>query len=169
MCAALGAARSRVEVPQARVPQPVLQIPERFGAHPPAEFADLARGRHALRAPADLKHHALLRVDDRRDWGKWLAEAGIADVDPARGLVFNQAHLAIDAAVGGQGVALARTALATWDLLAGRLVRPFALALKVPYAYWIVCPKTTSGPPKICAFRDWLLAEAAEESLRLRR
>ena len=122
-----------------------------------------------MHAPADLKHHTLLHVDDRRDWGRWLAEADVADADPGRGLVFNQASMAIDAAVGGQGVALARTALAAWDILAGRLVRPFALALKVPYAYWIVCPKTTAGLPKICAFRDWLLAEAAEESRRLRR
>lgn len=129
----------------------------------------LVRGRRALRAPADLRHHTLLHVDDRRDWVQWLAEADVADADPARGLVFNQASMAIDAAVGGQGVALARTALAAWDLLAGRLVRPFALALKVPYAYWIVCPKPTAELPKICAFRDWLLAEAAEESRRLRR
>ena len=53
----------------------------------------------------------------------------------ARGPVFNQASMAIDAAVDGQGVALARTALAAWDLLAGRLVRlPFGPALAVPYA-----------------------------------
>ena len=127
----------------------------------------LMDGGHALRAPADLKRHTLLHVDDRRDWGRWLAEAGVADLEPASHLVFNQASLAIDAAVGGQGVALARTALAAWDLLAGRLARPFALALKVPYAYWIVCPKATAGLPKIRAFRDWLLAEAAEETRRL--
>ena len=129
----------------------------------------LTRGRSALRAPADLKRQTLLHVDDRRDWGRWLAEADVAEAAPGHHLVFNQAHLAIDAAIGGQGVALARTALAAWDLLAGRLVRPFALALKVPYAYWIVCPKTTAALPKICAFRDWLLAEAAEESRQLRR
>jgi LysR family glycine cleavage system transcriptional activator len=129
----------------------------------------LARGRRALRSPADLKHHTLLHVDDRRDWDRWLAEAGVAGASPSRGLVFNQASLAIDAAVEGQGVALARTALAAWDILAGRLVRPFALALKVPYAYWIVCPKSSAGLPKIAAFRDWLLAEAAAETRRLRR
>jgi LysR family glycine cleavage system transcriptional activator len=128
----------------------------------------LARGRCALRSPADLKRHTLLHVDDRRDWDRWLAEAGVADAASARGLVFNQASLAIDAAVEGQGVALARTALAAWDILAGRLVRPFALALKVPYAYWIVCPKSTAALPKISAFRDWLLAEAAAETRRLR-
>jgi LysR family glycine cleavage system transcriptional activator len=35
----------------------------------------------------------------------------------------------IDAAIDGQGVALARTTLAAWDLLNKRLVRPFNLAL----------------------------------------
>ena len=32
-----------------------------------------------------------------------------------------------DAAIDGQGVVLARTALAAWDLIGGRLVRPFPL------------------------------------------
>lgn len=67
----------------------------------------------------------------------------------------------------GQGVALARTALATWDLIGGRLVRPFAEALALPYAYWIVCPKATARLPKIVAFTNWLLAEAAEDVKRL--
>jgi hypothetical protein len=35
-----------------------------------------------------------------------------------------------------QGIALARSALAAWDMRAGRLVRPFPFALKVPYGYW---------------------------------
>ena len=33
--------------------------------------------------------------------------------------------MVIDAAVDGQGIALARTTLAAWDLINGRLVRPF--------------------------------------------
>jgi LysR family transcriptional regulator, glycine cleavage system transcriptional activator len=83
--------------------------------------------------------------------------------------VLNQASMAIDAAVDGQGVALARTALAAWDLIGGRLVRPFSVALPVPYAYWIVCPKTAAKLPKITAFSEWLLAEAAEDQRQLRK
>jgi LysR family transcriptional regulator, glycine cleavage system transcriptional activator len=126
------------------------------------------RGRGALRSPADLRHHTLLHVNDRRDWIKWLEAADVAAIDPDRGPIFNQASMAIDAAVDGQGIALARTALAAWDLLAGRVVRPFALALKVPYAYWIACPKSTADLPKISSFRDWLLAQAAEDNQRMR-
>src|SRR5262249_10783594 len=66
------------------------------------------------------------------------------------------------AAVDGQGVALARTALAAWDLIGGRLVRPFDAAMTASYAYWIVCSKAAVKLPKIVAFSDWLLAEAAE-------
>ncbi len=128
----------------------------------------LLRGRGALRSAADLKHHTLLHLNDRRDWAKWLESASVADADLARGPVFNQASMAIDAAVDDQGIALARTALAAWDLLAGRLVRPFSLALQVPYAYWIVCPRSTADLPKISTFRDWLLAEAADETRRMR-
>ncbi|MBI3710535.1 MAG: transcriptional regulator GcvA [Proteobacteria bacterium] len=128
----------------------------------------LLRGRRALRSPGDLKHHTLLHLDDRRDWGKWLEAASAVGAELAHGPVFNQASMAIDAAIEGQGVALARTALAAWDLLAGRLVRPFPLGLKVPYAYWIVCPKATADLPKIATFRDWLLAEAADDAGRMR-
>jgi LysR family glycine cleavage system transcriptional activator len=76
--------------------------------------------------------------------------------------------MGIDAAVDGQGIALARSALAAWDLRAGRLVRPFTLGVKVPYAYWIVCPKSTADLPKIATFRDWLLGEAEEDVRSLR-
>ena len=127
----------------------------------------LLRGAHPLRQPADLAHHTLLHMDHRQDWSKWLDAAGVTNVDLSRGPVFNQASIGIDAAVDGQGVALARTGLAAHDLITGRLVRPFELALPVSYAYWIVCPRATANLPKITTFRDWLLAEAAEDTRQL--
>jgi LysR family glycine cleavage system transcriptional activator len=127
------------------------------------------RGRGALRSPADLRQHTLLHLNDRSDWAKWLEAAGVDRIELDRGLIVNQASMAIDAAVDGQGVALARSALAAWDLLAGRLVRPFTHALKVPYAYWILCPKPTADLPKISIFRDWLLAEAKADAAGMRQ
>ena len=50
-----------------------------------------------------------------------------------------------------------------------RLVRPFAASLKLPYSYWIVCPKPTASLPKIATFREWLLAEAAADARRIKR
>ncbi len=126
----------------------------------------LTRGRSALRVPADLRGCTLLHDSDRRDWARWLEIAGVADVNPG-GPIFNHASMAIDAAVDGQGVALARTALAAWDLIGGRLVRPFKPALNASYAYWIVCPQANADLPKVATFRGWLLAEAAAELQRM--
>src|SRR5712691_4828970 len=125
--------------------------------------------RNLLRSPSDLGRFTLLHVADRQGWSQWLDFAGVKGVDPSRGPVLNEASMAIDAALDGQGIVLARTALAAWDLIGGRLVRPFTLAMPAPYAYWIVCPKVTAKLPKIVAFSDWLLAEAAEDARQLNR
>jgi LysR family glycine cleavage system transcriptional activator len=127
----------------------------------------LLRGRRALRRPADLRRHTILHLDDCTAWGEWLDAAGVAGLDLTRGPILNQASMAIDAAVAGQGVALARTALAAWDLLSGRLVKPFDFALPVSFAYWMVCPRATADQPKIAAFGAWLASEAAEDIRRL--
>ena len=129
----------------------------------------LMQGPHPLRQPSDLRHHTLLHLDDRENWLNWLDAAKAGPVDRSRGVVFDQASMAIEAAVDGQGVALARTALAALDLFAGRLVRPFALGLPRDYAYYVVCPKGKARRPKIRKMRDWLMAEAADDAAKLER
>jgi LysR family glycine cleavage system transcriptional activator len=74
----------------------------------------------------------------------------------------------IAAAVDGQGASLARTTLAAWDLLHGRLAVPIDVSLSLENTYWIVYPKLASREPKVVTFRDWLLAEAADDERRLR-
>jgi LysR family glycine cleavage system transcriptional activator len=128
---------------------------------------NLFAGRHRLRTPSDLGRAALLHVGDRQGWRQWLDFAGFPDVESSRGPVLNQASMAIDAAVDGQGVALARTALAARDLIAGRLIRPFDSAMPVSYAYWIVCTTAMARLPKIVVFSEWLLAEAAHDAAQL--
>jgi LysR family glycine cleavage system transcriptional activator len=127
----------------------------------------LVAGRNRITVASDLLKFPLLRLDDWKTWTRWFAAAGV--VDPvAHGPVLNRASMLIDAAVDGQGIALARTALAAWDLINGRLVRPVDVSLKMSNTYWIVCPKATSSVPKIATFRKWLLAEAAEDARRLK-
>jgi len=127
----------------------------------------LATDARPLNRPADLMGYPLLHLDDRTTWTNWLEAAGVGDVDALHGPVLNRASMVIDAAVDGQGVSLARTTLAAWDLFNGRLIRPFALALPLAKSYWIVCPKASASLPKIVTFRDWLLAEAADDARRI--
>jgi LysR family transcriptional regulator, glycine cleavage system transcriptional activator len=127
----------------------------------------LLAGARAIRAPADILKHPLLHLDDWTSSSRWLEAAGITDADAMHGPVLNRASILIDAAIDGQGVALARTTLAASDLISGRLVQPFTTALRVSKCYWIVCTKATASLPKIAAFRDWLIAEAAADVSRL--
>jgi LysR family glycine cleavage system transcriptional activator len=129
----------------------------------------LLRGRQRISKPADVLKFPLLHLDDRKDWAKWLEAAGVNNAELSHGPVLNRASMVIDAAVDGQGIALARTTLAAWDLINGRLVRPLPETLRLSKTYWIICPKATSALPKITTFRDWLLAEAAEDSRRLKK
>jgi len=120
-----------------------------------------------LSRPADVLKLPLLHLDDHTAWFAWLDAAGVTSVDAMHGPILNRASMLIDAAVDGQGIALARTTLAAWDLINRRLVRPFPIALPLSKSYWIVSPKATASLPKLVAFRGWLLAQASEEKRRL--
>ena len=127
----------------------------------------LLAGRNRITKAADLLKFPLLRLEDAKNWTRLFEAAGVkAAVGP--GPVLNRASMLIDAAIDGQGIALARTALAAWDLINGRLVRPVDASLKMANTYWIVCPKAAADVPKIAVFRDWVLAEAAEDARRLK-
>ena len=125
----------------------------------------LLEGPHPLRHPDDLRHHTLLHDDMRETWRIWLLAAGVEGVDPDRGPGYNLSALVVDAAAAGQGVALARSALAREDLNSGRLVRPFELGLPAEYAYYMVYPARALSHPKVRAFCDWVLAEVAAEAV----
>jgi LysR family glycine cleavage system transcriptional activator len=122
-----------------------------------------------LRAPQDLRHHALIhdRAIDRDPlvptWPMWLKAAGVKDVPAAAGLSFSASHLALDAAIAGHGVVLAYSTIAAADLAAGRLVRLFSLALPDLFAYYVVTAPGALERHKVKAFRDWLRQEADAE------
>jgi len=129
----------------------------------------LISGRRRLNKPADILNFPLLHLDSRADWTNWLQAAGLDGADVMHGPVLNRASMVIDAAINGQGIALARTTLAAWDIINGRLVRPFSESLRLSKTYWIVCPKATATVPKIVTFRDWLLAEGASDLRQLKK
>ena len=66
-------------------------------------------------------------------------------------------------------VAITVDELAVCQALQDVAQAPFDIAMPASYAYWIVCSKATAKLPKILAFSDWLLAEAAEDARQLNR
>lgn len=129
----------------------------------------LMEGDRPLRVASDLRHHTLLH-DAMTDvtWPDWLRATDATDVEASAGSVFSHSALTIDAALGGEGVALGRSPLVADDLAAGRLVRPFETALVSNWGYYVICLPDRAAEPKIRAFRDWVLHEAkASEAVTL--
>jgi LysR family glycine cleavage system transcriptional activator len=84
--------------------------------------------------PADLAAQTLLEEDDQRpsaeylSWRHWLAPARAAGLEPRGWIYLNFTYQQIQAALAGQGVALARVALVHETLARGELVEPFGAA-----------------------------------------
>ncbi len=77
------------------------------------------------------------------------------------GFSFNYSNLLIQAAVDGLGVALGNTMLASDDLRAGRLVKPFDISVPLDTGYYVVYVRDALKRPKIRAFRDWVIDQVA--------
>lgn len=118
----------------------------------------------SVSGPRDLLRLPLIHHQGGSAWRHWFEEAGVGEREgAAHGVTFSEMSLAIDAAVAGQGVALARSALAASDLVAGRLVCVTDIRHDADFAYWIVWPKDRTRSRKIIRFVDWLRAEAVAE------
>lgn len=126
----------------------------------------LLEGESPLRVPADVRNITLIHDDSSLDdescptWPMWLKAAGVAVEEGQRALHFNQTNFAIEAAVAGRGIVLAKRTIAESDLRSGRLVRPFKESHPVDFAYYMVCPEEKAGLPKVARFMDWLREEA---------
>lgn len=77
---------------------------------------------------------------------------------------FSQITLAIEAALAGQGVALASRFLVARDLRQGRLVQAVRGALEAVPGYVALCPRADLEDPERRTVFEWLCAAAARES-----
>ncbi len=134
----------------------------------PVEFPvcspKLLKGEHPLRTPSDLKYTSLLHDTTHRHWQQWLELAGARGVDAHQGLVVEDMNVLIQAAIEGQGVALASQPLVQAELDAGRLVRPFTIELPVEPAFYAVFPKSHAQDPAVQSLVEWLQVEAKESN-----
>jgi DNA-binding transcriptional LysR family regulator len=122
-----------------------------------------------LRSAKDLAQFALVEAGDAHrtqhmewlTWQRWLAAQGLHRFEPKRWLYFNYAHQIAQAALTGQGVALARMPLVADSLANGDLVEVLpGTRLDSPLAYWLIVGPRNDNRPEIKAFCDWLLGQA---------
>jgi LysR family transcriptional regulator of beta-lactamase len=107
-----------------------------------------------LAAPVDLLRQPLLRSYRPQDWLAWFEAAGLAGAN-IRGPLFDSSLIMVQAAMRGEGVALAPPALFRREIESGQLVRPFPIEVDVG-SYWLTWLRSRAQSPAMTAFRAWL-------------
>ncbi|MGB3874894.1 MAG: transcriptional regulator GcvA [Shinella zoogloeoides] len=113
--------------------------------------------------PENLAGYALLH-DAHNFWPRFLEQAmgKAAPVSASKNIRFNQTALALEAARGGQGLALASEFLIGDDVAGGHLVRLFETRMRVGADFYVVAPRKPRHAASVEAVRGWLLKESAK-------
>ncbi len=120
----------------------------------------LQSGEHPINKPADITHHVLLH-DAHAYWPLFMEMVfgGTPDA-PSRAINFSQTSLAIDAAIAGQGVALASDPFVEDDLAAGRLCRPLDVVIQEEVGFYVVTPTKQKNSKHVKLMRNWLVSQS---------
>ena len=129
----------------------------------------LVKNAKPLKAAKDLAQFALIEAGDSHrsqhlevlTWQRWFDSQSLKQFEPKRWLYLNYANQIAQAALTGQGAALARTPLVADALASGELIEPFPkLRLDSPLVYWLIIGPRSAARPEVKAFCDWLQAQA---------
>lgn len=123
----------------------------------------LLNGKKPLNTVNDLTLHTLLHDTSRRDWKRWFKQVNVKGINVNHGPIFSHSTMVLQAAIHGQGIALANSVLAKPDIDSGRLICPFNDVLVSKNSFYIVCRENQLEIGKIAAFRDWVLDTVEEE------
>ncbi|GAA4107802.1 LysR substrate-binding domain-containing protein [Aminobacter aganoensis] len=121
-----------------------------------------------LKRPADIAQLPVIADESTMiSWERWFEAAGLAPypVLPA-GPAFTDPILGIDAAIAGQGVALAWQLLSADALADGRLVAPFGITVASGLGYYLVTSAAERPQRKVREFSGWLAEEVAATMAR---
>ncbi len=126
----------------------------------PAYFAARSIG-----APSDLLDCILLR-HPWHSWAAWFDAAGVAAGEPVNGPYYSDFSLLVDAAVAGEGVALARGIGVADRLRDGLLVRPFEISIADAHSHFFVRPEGVRDP-MLDKIERWLAGEFGQAQASL--
>ncbi|MGF7008586.1 LysR substrate-binding domain-containing protein [Aminobacter sp. BE322] len=115
-----------------------------------------------LKAPADLAGLPVIADESTMvSWERWFGAAGLETPFPVQpaGPSFTDPILGIDAAIAGQGVALAWQLLSADALADGRLVAPFGITAASGLGYYLVSSELERPGRKVRDFSGWLREE----------
>ncbi|MGZ5271559.1 MAG: LysR substrate-binding domain-containing protein [Ramlibacter sp.] len=128
-----------------------------------------------LASPAFIREHRLKRIEQLLDvpliqsnvsvvqWSDWFAAMSNRRAPERYALRFDRAHMSLDAAAQGLGVALESSTIAARHIGDGKLRLVFGSDKSVRVkAHFVVYPARHARRPPVEAFLGWLHAEAAK-------
>jgi len=117
-----------------------------------------------LTEPVELLNYPLIGVDWGPDidapppWADWLVYNGVTDAPNRAVSTFSLSSTAVDAAVSGNGIALAQLSMVGEDLATRRLVAPFpARILLMPKPYYLAWGASALAKAGCKEMQRWLL------------
>ena len=108
---------------------------------------------------ADLAQLSLLHDANYQSWSSWVRSANFSNSDPNRGTIIDDTNVLVQAAIGGQGVAMGSSLTVNEHICSGRLVRLFDHILRPEEGYYVICPKAHLECQNIRLFKNWLLSQ----------
>lgn len=110
----------------------------------------------------NIQKYNLLQHTTRPEmWNEYLAAMGFNSNKIEHKLAFEHFFMLIDAAIGGQGVALIPRFLIENELLNGSLLSVLDDSYNSPYSYYFICKKDALLLDKNRAFKSWLFSKVS--------
>ena len=134
----------------------------------PVASPDLLRRFGTPREPAELLRYPLLTRDGSDlvpKWEVWFQQVGVSVTSLKESVRFADSNMTVEAALLGQGIALARSGHVEKELQDVSLLRLFDVPFPSPVAYYFVCPKGIERQPHVASFRAWLIEEGVAAGL----
>jgi LysR family glycine cleavage system transcriptional activator len=125
--------------------------------HPNIAAAHRGKDLGAFIEANELIHVRIADTPRHQFWSEFTRQNGLAGMSVERGLVFDTVVLAVQYALGGQGIALADTNLFAEELRSGKLVKPFEATLDDGYGYYLTTQPEGLADTAIALFRSWLI------------
>ncbi len=111
--------------------------------------------------PADLLSQPLVTIyTETRNWEAWFAGAGVTFDGCSPYLVVDTLAVALEMALGGEGIALVNGPFVEQDLASSRLVQPVSHKVICPGEWGLICRKDMRENVRVRTFIDWVVGNA---------
>ncbi|MEM7294676.1 MAG: LysR substrate-binding domain-containing protein, partial [Pseudomonadota bacterium] len=109
--------------------------------------------------PKDILGFPLIHQHSPQDWQHWFEKAQITIPDNLIGTTVEDANLALQATLNGQGVSLGILQFIEDEIANGQLVRPFELSVQPSSAYYLIYPDHALRSKSVTITKNWLLEQ----------